>query len=134
MPLRLLKTRPVTIGAVLVAALAPGLVGTSPVAAVAAPATSTAPAPPAAPSAVVAPEDRDTLLSTAWKTSADVAWTTSGDAVGFHLLMADAQDGYAWPTGASVSAPGIETDQWVGNACVTGSGRRAVLVYAPRHF
>src|SRR4051795_10684214 len=111
MPLRLLKTRPVTIGAVLVAALAPGLVGTSPVAAVAAPATSTAPAapaaappaPPAAPSAVVAPEDRDTLLSTAWKTSADVAWTTSGDAVGFHLLMADAQDGYAWHTVASVS-------------------------------
>ena len=66
--------------------------------------------------------------------STDRAWTTAGDADGFHLLVADAADGYRWRTAATLSEPGVETDQWIGNACVTGSGRRAVVVYAPRTF
>jgi hypothetical protein len=82
----------------------------------------------------VAEPDRDRLLSPAWRGSADLAWTTSGDARGFHLLVAEARQGYAWRTVATLSEPGIPTDQWIGNACLTGSGRRAVLVYAPRHF
>jgi hypothetical protein len=52
----------------------------------------------------------------------------------FHLLVADAADGYKWRTAATLSEPGVETDRWIGNVCVTGSGRRAVVVYAPRTF
>ncbi|MFF8646382.1 hypothetical protein [Streptomyces sp. NPDC015345] len=33
-----------------------------------------------------------------------------------------------------MSEPGFEADAWIGNACVTGSGKHAVVVYAPRTF
>ncbi|GCD99630.1 golvesin C-terminal-like domain-containing protein [Embleya hyalina] len=66
--------------------------------------------------------------------SQDRAWTTTGDADGFHVMVADAKDQYGWRTAASLSEPGFDTDTWIGNACVTGSGQRAVVVYAPRTF
>ncbi|WP_143658184.1 hypothetical protein [Embleya scabrispora] len=66
--------------------------------------------------------------------SRDRAWTTTGDADGFHVMVADARDGYGWRTAASLSEPGFDSDTWIGNACVTGSGERAVVVYAPRTF
>lgn len=82
----------------------------------------------------VAPTERGTVLGQGWERSADRAWTTSGDASGFHLLVADKKNGYSWRTAASLSEPGFDTDQWIGNACVTGSGRRALVAYAPRTF
>lgn len=78
--------------------------------------------------------DRDRVLPAGWRTSADLAWTTAGDGTGFHLLVAGARAGYAWRTAATLAEPGLDADSWVGNACVTGSGKRAVVVYAPRHF
>ncbi|MBO3750066.1 SGNH/GDSL hydrolase family protein [Streptosporangiaceae bacterium NEAU-GS5] len=66
--------------------------------------------------------------------SKDVAWTTAGDETGFHLLTAEAGAGYAWRTVATLKEPGFETDRWIGNVCLTGSGKRAVVVYAPRQF
>ncbi|MGW1013566.1 golvesin C-terminal-like domain-containing protein [Streptomyces termitum] len=77
---------------------------------------------------------RSDLLGTDWNTSRDVAWTTTGDAGGFHLLTARRQDGYRWRTTATLSEAGFDADSWIGNACVTASGRRAVVVYAPRTF
>ncbi|WP_405833752.1 hypothetical protein [Streptomyces sp. NBC_00105] len=92
------------------------------------------PAPaPSEPSEVPA-GDRAGLLGGDWKKSADIAWTTSSDAQGLHLLTAPENTGYAWSTVASLSEPGFETDSWIGNTCVTGSGKRAVVVYAPRTF
>ncbi|MFI1104489.1 hypothetical protein [Streptomyces melanogenes] len=75
--------------------------------------------------------ERDTASAAG---SQDRAWTTTGDAGGFHVLAADAKDQYGWRTAASLSEPGFDTDTWIGNACVTGSGKRAVVVYAPRAF
>ncbi|WP_433438267.1 hypothetical protein [Nonomuraea sp. CA-141351] len=80
------------------------------------------------------PGKREEILGTGWKKSSDRAVTTSGDATGFHVLVADAKDGYQWRTAVSLSEPGFETDSWIGNICVTGSGDRAVVVYAPRTF
>ncbi|MFJ3176337.1 SGNH/GDSL hydrolase family protein [Streptomyces roseus] len=80
--------------------------------------------------AAVPPADRGKILGHA----SDQAWTTSGDASGFHLLVADAKAGYRWKTAATLSEPGFDTDAWIGNACVTASGRRAVVAYAPRTF
>ncbi|MFF5718289.1 hypothetical protein [Streptomyces buecherae] len=82
----------------------------------------------------MAPERRDALLGKGWRNSADRAWTATGDAEGFHISVADARTGYTWRTAASLSEQGFDVDQWVGNACLTGSGRRAVVVYAPRSF
>lgn len=82
----------------------------------------------------VAPAERDGALGPGWKSSADIAWTTSGDANGFHVLAADARTGYTWRAVASLSEPGFEADQWIGNACLSGSGRRLAVVYAPRTF
>ncbi|TPQ18436.1 hypothetical protein [Streptomyces sporangiiformans] len=78
--------------------------------------------------------ERTDILGEDYKKSADIAWTTTGDAQGFHLLTATEKSGYAWKTLASLAEPGFDADQWIGNACVTGSGKRAVVVYAPRTF
>ncbi|MEW2373374.1 hypothetical protein AB0940_28975 [Streptomyces sp. NPDC006656] len=82
----------------------------------------------------IAPGDREKVLGKGWKASTDRAWTTSGDASGFHVLVADQKDGYGWRTAATLAEPGFDTDIWIGNACVTGSGKRAVVAYAPRTF
>ncbi|MCW2914265.1 MAG: NocE [Actinomycetia bacterium] len=76
--------------------------------------------------------DPDKTLPTGWRKSEDRAVTSDGDADGFHILAADAAHAYAWRTAATLREPGVETDQWIGQYCVTGSGRRAVVVYAPR--
>ena len=122
------------------AAVAAGavLAGMAPVTAWAEPGPT---APPATASAAntpapdrVPPADRSEVLGDGWEKSQDIAWTTTGDAQGFHLLTATEQSGYAWKTLASLAEPGFDADQWIGNACVTGSGKRAVVVYAPRTF
>ncbi|MEV4810225.1 hypothetical protein [Micromonospora avicenniae] len=83
---------------------------------------------------VIKPGDRSRVLAGEWQRSSDVAWTTAGDETGFHLLMAPAADAYAWRTVATLREPGVETDQWIGNVCLTESGRKAVVAYAPRAF
>ncbi|MFB7256110.1 golvesin C-terminal-like domain-containing protein [Streptomyces nojiriensis] len=96
------------------------------------------PAQPAAAAAEdpspIAPADREKVLGKGWKASDDRAWTTSGDAAGFHVLVADQKAGYGWRTAATLAEPGFDADMWIGNACVTGSGKRAVVAYAPRTF
>jgi hypothetical protein len=80
------------------------------------------------------PTNTDEQLGRGWRESTDRAWTTTGDADGFHVLVADAKTGYAWRTAATLSEPGLDVDQWIGNACLTASGTRAAVVYAPRTF
>jgi hypothetical protein len=105
-------------------------------AAVAAPRATSAPPPQPTPAstASVAPADRDRVLGRGWSSSRDRAVTTDGDMTGLHVLVADERDGYAWRTAATLTEPATDTDQWLGQACVTGSGSRAVVVYAPRQF
>ncbi|MEW9529193.1 hypothetical protein [Microbispora sp. NPDC049125] len=86
-------------------------------------------APPAVDAAT-----RDRVLAGGWRESNDLALATAGDASGFHVLVADARSGYEWRMLATLSEPGMDTDQWIGNACLTGSGDRVMAVYAPRHF
>lgn len=76
--------------------------------------------------------DPDAVLPHGWRTSTDRAVTVSGDTAGLHVLVADESDGYAWRTAATLGAPGVDTSRWIGQACVTGSGDAAVVVYAPR--
>ncbi|WP_319685532.1 SGNH/GDSL hydrolase family protein [Streptomyces sp. ME19-01-6] len=82
-------------------------------------------------SKVLKPND---VLPDDWEESADRAVTVAGDGSGLHVLVAASQDAYQWRTVATLSEPGFGTDLWIGNACVTGSGKRAVVVYAPRDF
>lgn len=95
------------------------------------------PAPPPAqpaPAVAVPKADRAAVLGSDWQSSDDRAWVTIGDAAGFHVLVADMADGYRWRTLTSLAEPGFETDRWIGNACLTASGRTLVVVYAPRTF
>ncbi|WP_165960697.1 SGNH/GDSL hydrolase family protein [Actinocrispum wychmicini] len=91
----------------------------------------TAAAAPAPPPATVTSVP-GTELAAGWRTSTDRVVTTDGDATGLHVLAADRRTGYTWRTVASLGVPGSDVDQWIGNSCVTTSGRRAVVVYAPR--
>ncbi|WP_329583958.1 SGNH/GDSL hydrolase family protein [Kitasatospora sp. NBC_01250] len=78
--------------------------------------------------------DPDASLPKGWQSSGDRAVTTTGDSSGFRILVADSSQAYQWRTVASLSEPGFDTDMWIGNSCVTGSGKRAAVVYAPRQF
>jgi hypothetical protein len=82
----------------------------------------------------VNPASRDRVLPRGWRASTDLAWTTSGDASGFHILTASLNTGYTWRTVATLTESGFDADQWIGNACMTSSGQRLVVVYAPRTF
>jgi len=97
-------------------------------------AAPTAVAPPADPAGPDRVTDPDRVLGPHWRTDADRGVTTSTDETGLHLLVADRRDGYHWRTAATLAEPGIDTDQWIGQYCVTGSQRRAVVVYAPRQY
>ncbi|GAA2643172.1 SGNH/GDSL hydrolase family protein [Streptomyces lunalinharesii] len=74
--------------------------------------------------------DRKNILGAA----SDTAITTTGDTNGFHVLVADADSGYRFKTVATLSEEGFDADTWIGNACVTASGKRAIVAYAPRTF
>jgi hypothetical protein len=93
------------------------------------------PSPAVAATSVAGPEAvRAAASGPDRRASGDRAWATAGDGDGFHLLTARAAHGYAWRTVATLSEPGVETDAWIGNVCLTGSARRAIVVYAPRTF
>ncbi|MFE3476532.1 hypothetical protein ACFXOI_33875 [Streptomyces bacillaris] len=79
-------------------------------------------------------KERLSVLGSDYQQSADTAFATSGDGTGFHLLVADEAVGYKWKTAATLSEPGFDTDTWVGQSCLTGSGNRAAVAYAPRTF
>lgn len=64
----------------------------------------------------------------------DTALLLTGDTDGLHVMVADGRTGYRWRTAATLREPVADADQWIGNGCLTGSGRRAVVVYAPRSF
>jgi lysophospholipase L1-like esterase len=94
---------------------------------------SSAAAPPArpAPANPAALADPASLLPGGWQGSSDEAVTLVGDGTGLHVLAASEASGYAWRTVATLGDPSVETDLWIGQDCVTGSGQSAVVVYAP---
>jgi len=73
----------------------------------------------------------DSTLGPGWKTSSDVIVTGVGDTTGFHVIVAKEKDAFAWSTLATLNAGMSETGAWTGYLCVTGSGRYAMVVYAP---
>lgn len=81
------------------------------------------------PSAVREP---DAALGKDWSDSSDVLVTGAGDSNGFHLYVARERDAFAWSTLATLSASSLDMGPWMGETCVTGSGRYAVAVFAPK--
>jgi len=108
-------------------------VATAPVTSAAPVPPTTSAAPPTSPSSIP-DSQRDQVLPKGWRSANDRAVTTDGDSTGLHVLVANAKDGYTWRTAATLTEPGTETDQWIADSCVTGSGNRAVVVYAPRQM
>jgi hypothetical protein len=75
--------------------------------------------------------DPGAVLPAGWRHSADEAVTVVGDETGLHVLAASEASGYAWRSVATLGDPEVQTGLWIGQACVTGSGDYAVVVYAP---
>ncbi|GAA2315054.1 hypothetical protein GCM10010149_78440 [Nonomuraea roseoviolacea subsp. roseoviolacea] len=82
----------------------------------------------------MAPARREHVLPKGWQDSTDLAVTATGDSTGFHVLAASARTAYQWRTLATLNEPGMSNDQWIGNACLTSSGKQVIAVYAPRYF
>ena len=76
--------------------------------------------------------DPGKTLPSGWATATDQVATVQGDAAGLHVLVASEKSAYSWRTVATLGDPGVETTQWIGQGCVTASGRYMVVVYAPR--
>jgi lysophospholipase L1-like esterase len=76
--------------------------------------------------------DPGAVLPSGWQHSADEAVAMAGDSVGLHVLAATEASGYAWRTVATLGDPAVQTNLWIGQACVTASGAFAVVVYAPQ--
>ncbi|WP_285690185.1 hypothetical protein [Actinoplanes sp. NBRC 103695] len=74
----------------------------------------------------------DTALGPSWRTSTDVLVAGAGDTDGYHLSIAREKDGFAWSTLATLTSTALEVGPWMGEVCVTGSGRWAVAVFAPK--
>jgi hypothetical protein len=91
-------------------------------------------APAASPDEAINTTDRQSLLGAGWADSTDIQWTTTGDQFGFTVLTAPEAQGYQWTELASLSFPGVETDRWIGNACLTSDGTHFAVVYGPRSF
>lgn len=89
-------------------------------------------------SPVAPPPDRladpATVLAFGWQHSQDRAVAVAGDATGLHVLVAEAYTGYSWRTATTLTVTGTDTSEWIGQACVTGNGQYAVVVYAPRQI
>ncbi|HWS36486.1 MAG TPA: hypothetical protein VN408_27590 [Actinoplanes sp.] len=118
-----LSYRVVAMGAAVVTAIA-GL----PAVAQAAP--SPAPATDLRRQAPVADPDR--ALGDDWRTSSDITVTGAGDTEGYHLYIAREKDAFAWSTLATLKSTEMNGAPWGGSVCVTGSGRYAVAVFAPK--
>ncbi|MFF1839511.1 SGNH/GDSL hydrolase family protein [Streptomyces sp. NPDC058231] len=96
----------------------------------------------AAPDTTAAPHSSDAskvgkpdgTLAKGWRTADDRAVTVAGDSYGLHVLVADSSEAYQWREVATLREDGFDADAWIGNVCVTGSGKRAVVAYAPRTF
>lgn len=82
----------------------------------------------------VAPSERAEVLGADWEDSTDRVWTLMGDPSGLHVMTAHVAEALEWRTVATLQQDGFDTDRWVGNACLTGSGDRLVVAYAPRSF
>jgi hypothetical protein len=76
--------------------------------------------------------DAGKMLPAGWQGSADRLMTVQGDASGLHVLVADEASGYQWRTVATLGDAGVETSLWIGQACLSGNGQYATVVYAPR--
>ncbi|MFE0253962.1 SGNH/GDSL hydrolase family protein [Streptomyces sp. NPDC059010] len=85
------------------------------------------------PSAIPA-KDRKQILGADYQKSDDRIVTISGDGTGLHVLTGKAKDGYALKTAATLYEEGFASDTWIGNHCVTESGKYAAVAYAPRMF
>lgn len=75
--------------------------------------------------------DPGKVLPLGWQRSSDEAIAVAGDVTGLHVLAATEASGYTWRTVATLNDPAVETNLWIGQACVTASGRYAVVVYTP---
>ena len=95
-----------------------------------APSSSRTPGASPAPGARL--DDPARVLSAGWRHSADRVMTVRGDSSGLHVLVAEEASGYQWRTVATLGDPGVQTSLWIGQACLSGNGRYAVVVYAPR--
>src|SRR4051812_39906529 len=87
--------------------------------------TSAAAAPPSTLAKTVSGDrltDPDAVLPKGWRTAQDRAVTVVGDSSGLHVFVADEAGGYAWRTAATLTDAAYDADQWIGQACFTGSG------------
>ncbi|WP_343449752.1 hypothetical protein [Micromonospora oryzae] len=74
----------------------------------------------------------DRVLGKKWQTSTDVLIAGAGDTDGYHLYVARESDAFGWSTLATLKSSSIAVGPWTGAVCLTGSGRYAVAVFAPK--
>lgn len=73
----------------------------------------------------------DSALGANWQSSTDEVVSGAGDSDGYHVMVAKADDAYAWTNLVTLNVPSGDVGPWTGEICQTGDGKYAVAVYAP---
>ncbi|BCJ34673.1 hypothetical protein Athai_21760 [Actinocatenispora thailandica] len=76
----------------------------------------------------------DGALGGGWRSSTDVVVASSADTDGFHVYLARERDAFRFERLATLTDSANATGSWTGHACLTGSGRYVVAVYAPASY
>lgn len=63
--------------------------------------------------------------------SGDEVFTGAGDSNGWHVYVASAGNNWAWESLANILPRGDNSQQWIGQQCLTGDGTAIVAVVAP---
>ncbi len=73
----------------------------------------------------------NSALGANWQSSTDEVVSGTGDSDGYHVMVAKADDAYAWTNLVTLNVPSGDVGPWTGEVCQTGDGKYAVVVYAP---
>jgi hypothetical protein len=92
------------------------------------------PAGPAQPSAALPDNQRAQLLGVGWQSSTDRLWNLMPGADGLSVLAAPVSQGAPWSTVASLSVAGVQSRQWIGQACVLRGSHVAAVAFGPVEY
>ena len=68
----------------------------------------------------------NSALGANWHSSPDEVVSGTGDSDGYHVMVAKADDAYAWTNLVTLNVPSGDVGPWTGEICQTGDGKYAL--------
>ena len=82
----------------------------------------------------IAAADRSDILGPHWRSSHDSLWALTSSADGLGVMRAPLANGAAWSPVVSLRVAGVDSRQWVGQACVLAHTHTLAVAYGPVEY